>query len=162
MKELLAKLSSYNIFNYLVPGAVFAALGERITSYNLVHEDIVVGLFQYYFAGLVISRIGSLVVEPVLKRLRFVTFATYEEYVRVSAIDSKLEELSESNNMYRTFCALFVVLLVLVLSEPLAYHFPSVVRFMRHVLLGSLLVLFLFSYRKQTGYITARIRARGK
>ena len=64
MKDLLEKLSSYNIFNYLFPGVLFAAMGSHLTSYSLLIDDTVIGVFVYYFYGLVVSRVGSLVLEP--------------------------------------------------------------------------------------------------
>jgi hypothetical protein len=67
MKDLLDKLSSYNLFNYLLPGVLFACLSEPIVGYNLIQTDIVVGVFFYYFLGMTISRIGSLAVEPIAK-----------------------------------------------------------------------------------------------
>ena len=67
MKDLLDKLSSYNLFNYLFPGVLFAAFGDRLTSYSLLIDDIMIGFFIYYFIGLVISRLGSLFLEPLLR-----------------------------------------------------------------------------------------------
>lgn len=37
MKDLLDKLSSYNIFNYLLPGIIFTALVEMLTSIKLIN-----------------------------------------------------------------------------------------------------------------------------
>ena len=87
MKDILSKISSYNLFNYLLPGIVFSVLAERITTYKIIQTDIIVGLFLYYFCGLVISRIGSLIIEPAMKRVSFIKFAPYKDYVRVSAKD---------------------------------------------------------------------------
>lgn len=58
------KISSYNLFNYFLPGVLFAALADTVTSYNFLQSDLVVGVFVYYFFGLVISRFGSLIIEP--------------------------------------------------------------------------------------------------
>ena len=80
MKDLLEKLSSYNIFNYLLPGVVFVAISSSLTGYSLIQDDIVIGVFLYYFIGLVISRIGSILVEPVLKGLGFLHFSEYRDY----------------------------------------------------------------------------------
>jgi hypothetical protein len=98
MKDLLDKLSSYNIFNYLLPGVLYAAFAEAFTSFHFVHKDPVVGVFLYYFFGSVISRVGSLLVEPIMKRLNFINFAPYEDFVRATEADPKLEVLSETNN----------------------------------------------------------------
>lgn len=81
MKDLLDKISSYNIFNYLLPGVVFVAIANSLTKYNFIQEDIVIGVFLYYFIGLVISRIGSVVIEPIMKWSGFVKFSEYRDYV---------------------------------------------------------------------------------
>lgn len=70
MKDLLDKLSSYNIFNYLLPGVLFAGMSKSVSGYDLVQENLLVGVFVYYFIGMVISRLGSLLVEPLLKKAR--------------------------------------------------------------------------------------------
>lgn len=159
MKELLDKLSSYNIFNYLLPGIVFVVLAGRLTHYSLVQQDILLGAFLYYFIGLVISRIGSLVIEPTLKKLSFVKFAPYHDFVAVAKSDPKLEILSEANNSYRTLSAMFLVLIALKGYEKVANHYPRIAAWDVQVVVLLLLVMFLFAYRKQTAYITKRIKA---
>src|SRR5260370_14737106 len=113
MNELLAKLSSYNVFNYLLPGIVFAILAGDIIHYSIIQKDIVTGAFFYYFVGLVVSRFGSLIIEPLLKWLRFVKFADYKDFVAASQKDAKLDVLSEVNNTYRTLPSLTSLLLLL-------------------------------------------------
>ena len=110
MKELLDKISSYNIFNYLFPGIVFVVILSKISSYNLVQSDIITGAFLYYFIGLIVSRVGSLFIEPFLKWLRFLKFSDYSKFVAASKVDSKIELFSEVNNMYRTLCSLFFLI----------------------------------------------------
>ena len=87
MKDLLDKLSSYNIFNFLLPGVVFAVFVSKATSFKLMQEDVLSGAFVYYFIGAVISRIGSLVVEPALKATKLVMEAVHADplfYLRVA------------------------------------------------------------------------------
>lgn len=106
MKDLLDKLSSYNIFNYLLPGVLFATFVDWLTSFHLIQKDPVIGAFLYYFLGSVVSRIGSQFVEPLFRWFNFVAFAPYQDFVLASKADPKIEVLSEANNMYRTICAL--------------------------------------------------------
>jgi hypothetical protein len=162
MNELLNKLSSYNVFNYLLPGIVFAVLAGEIIHYPIVPRDILTGAFLYYFVGLVVSRFGSLIIEPLLKALSFVKFADYKDFVAVSQKDAKLEVLSEVNNTYRTLASLFSLLLLLKLYVKLEGKFPWLKAWDATALVVLLLVMFLFSYRKQTSYIAKRIRANGK
>lgn len=157
MKDLLEKLSTYNIFNYLLPGVVFVVLAEALTAFHFVQKDVILGVFLYYFMGLVISRLGSLIVEPFLKLVRFVRFAPYSDFVTASRADDKLLVLSEANNMYRTFCALFMVLLLLKGHERLCSRFPQVQQCGTGILFIILFGIFCLSYRKQSQYITKRI-----
>ncbi len=157
MKDILDKLSSYNIFNYLLPGVLFAALVTNISSYRIIQNNVVTGVFIYYFLGLVISRVGSLLVEPFLKKIGFLNFARYEDFVAASAHDPKIEVLSEANNMYRTFCSLFLMVAVVVGYDNLSTQYPILSSLGPYFLLTLLLALFLFSYQKQTRYITKRV-----
>ena len=157
MDGLLDKISSYNIFNYLLPGSLFAVIADAVTDYRLVQEDIVVGLFLYFFIGLVVSRTGSLVVEPTLKAVGFVTFADYRKFVEASEADPKIDVLSETNNMYRTLCALFLLLLLVVLFDRLAPLLPWLADGSPYIVGVALVAMFLFAYRKQTAYIVGRV-----
>lgn len=158
MKELLDKISSYNIFNYLLPGVLFAFFVDSLTSFQILQKDPVVSFFVYYFFGSVVSRIGSLFVEPLLRRFNFVTFSSYEDFVRTSKTDPKIEILSEANNMYRTICALMVSVGVVVLYERATTYCTSISTALPWVLIISLFTLYFFSYRKQTAYIAKRIK----
>lgn len=157
MKDLLDKLSSYNIINYLLPGIVFVALCESLTTFSFVQKDIVLGAFLYYFIGLVISRIGSLIIEPSFKYIKLVQYAKYENFVTASNEDNKLEVLSEVNNMYRTFCSLFLVISLIKIYEKISSYFPGLSIWNTEILIVFFLILFCLSYRKQTEYITKRV-----
>lgn len=160
MKELLDKISSYNLFNYLFPGILFAALSKEFTRYSFLQENIVIGVFIYYFIGLVASRIGSLLIEPFLKKVSFLKFADYAEFISASKTDSKIELLSEANNMYRTLSSVFIFLLLLKIYELVEYQLPILKQWNSYILLVLLLIMFLFAYRKQTNYITKRIKSK--
>ena len=159
MKEILDKITSYNLFNYLLPGVLFVVILEVLTSFSLIQENLVVGAFVYYFIGLVISRFGSLVIEPFLKLVSFLKFADYADFVSASKTDPKVEAFSEVNNMYRTFTAMFVLLLLLKGYELLTIKVEIFNNYTMFILVVILLVMFLFSYRKQTLYIRKRIQA---
>lgn len=159
MKDLLEKLSSYNLFNYLFPGIVFVVILKGITSYSLLQENLIIGVFVYYFVGLVISRFGSLIIEPLLRKLTFLKFADYKEFVDASKKDEKIEILSEVNNMYRTLCAMFILLIILKFYEWMETNAPIIKDWSNWIVITLLLFMFLFSYRKQTQYITKRIKA---
>lgn len=159
MNDLLEKLSSYNLFNYLFPGVLFAAAGTYLTSYSLLMNDVLVGVFIYYFYGLVISRIGSLVLEPIFGRFGVVRFASYDDFVVVSENDNKLELLSEQKNMYRTLTSTFLCLLLLYIFDIIGQYDSYLLSslFVHPFIVFLLFLLFTLSYRKQGQYILSRI-----
>lgn len=159
MKEILNKLTSYNIFNYLFPGVLFSILATKFASLNLVFDDLIIGAFAYYFTGLVISTFGSILVEPFLKFIRFVKFAAYMDFIEASKKDSKIEVLSESNNMFRTLISMFTLLFLTIGFQKLADKWELFKSNQEVIFLSILLLLFLLAYRKQTNYITKRINA---
>lgn len=161
LKELLSKLSSYNLFNYLLPGVIFVAAASKVTRYSFIQGDVVIGLFLYYFIGLVISRFGSIVIEPILRGVSFLKFADYNDFVAASKKDEKIEVLSEANNTYRTLCSLFILLLLLKGYERIEDRFVFLKDYGGMIVVALLLVMFLFAYRKQTLYIIKRIKANG-
>jgi hypothetical protein len=129
-----------------------------VIKYPVDQTDVIARLFLYYFIGLVISRIGSLTIAPVLKETGFVKFAPYGDYIKASRNDPKIEVLSEANNTYRTLAALFLVLLAvkiyarvttLPLRTPHGWAAP--------ILMALLMIMFLFAYRKQVGFIRERV-----
>lgn len=159
LEEILKKISSYNIFNFLLPGTVFAYAGDVFTSFSLIQKDLFVGAFLYYFFGLVISRFGSVVIEKVLIKWRVITFSNYEDYVVAERKDSLLPVLSEVNNTLRTMCSLLIFVPGIIVYDKLASSYPVFSLVAPYVLLVFLFVLFLFAYRKQTNYITNRVQA---
>lgn len=159
MKDIIDKISSYNLFNYLFPGVVFVVLANAITDYSFIQQDVVLGFFLYYFIGMVISRVGSLVVEPLLKWTSFLKFADYKDYVAATKKDERVELLSEVNNTYRTLCACFGLLILLKFIEVLGRKFSIPHGWGVFMLMVVLLVMFLFSYKKQTAYVKKRVDA---
>jgi len=157
MTDILDKLSSYNILNYLLPGILFAVIGEKISPFTFIQKDIFVGAFIYYFIGLVISRIGSIIIEPLFKKVKIVNFVKYEKFVIASKDDHKLDELSEANNMFRTLCSVFILLIALLVVSGIVNQYPSLMPYAVLIALVFLLILFVLAYRKQTSYVVKRV-----
>ena len=96
-------------------------------------------------------------VEPILKAVGFVTFVDYGKFVEASKADPKIDVLSETNNMYRTLCAIFLLLLLVVLFDLFAPSLPWLVEGSPYIVGVALVVMFLFAYQKQTAYIVGRV-----
>jgi len=159
MEKIIDKISRYNLFNYLLPGVLFVVLAKSFLFIDLTQGDIVLDVFIYYFIGLVISRFGSLVIETFLKAVKFLKFAKHEDFVTASKNDPKIEVLSQENNMYRTFIAMFALLLLSKFYLYIRTVYPFLQSWDFYILISLLLVMFLYSYRKQTAYIFKRINS---
>ena len=70
IKNLVEKISSYDILNNLFPGVIFCSIVERTTRITFSTGEIWEDLFLYYFAGMIISRIGSIFIEKILKSIK--------------------------------------------------------------------------------------------
>ena len=158
---LLDKIDSYEIFNNLLPGILFCYLVNNGTRFSIPSLGFLEDLFVFYFCGMVISRIGSLVIEKTLKKYRFIKFAEYGDYYKASQKDEFIITLSETNNMYRSITSLFLVLLLTKIVDIYLYDTivqNSIGETALFLILDILaLALFLFSYKKQSGYVKKRV-----
>ncbi len=157
MEKILEKISSYNIFNYLFPGAVFATIAQHLGILSVPSKELVAQLIWYYFVGLVISRVGSLFIEPLLKASRFVTYSDYPSYLRAAAADPKMEVILEASNSYRTLAAASLLLVVGLLCTYGAKHFGISPDWQERAGIVGLAIMFLFSFRKQSGFVSKRV-----
>lgn len=157
MENLVEKLSSYNLHNYLFPGAVMCYLINAYWEIDILGKNIVESLFIYYFIGMVTSRFGSIVIEPILKTCKWVEFAPYDKYVIASKTDEKLEGLSESNNTYRTMLSMFLLLVIGKFFIFISNKFTFVENIKMELIILGLIVLFTYAYKKQTKYIKDRV-----
>lgn len=157
MEKFIEKLSSYNILNNILPGVVFCFLCNKFCEIQMVDSSIVEKIFIFYFIGMVISRVGSVIVEPTCEKFNIVKYAQYKDYVYASKKDEKILVLLESNNTYRTMIALGILLLVFKLFlwlKEICNWFSIASNW---IIVGALIILFGFSYRKQTKYVRDRV-----
>ncbi|KOP38237.1 MULTISPECIES: hypothetical protein [unclassified Flavobacterium] len=160
MNDFFNKLSSYNLFNNLLPGILFVVLINHFTNYKISHDNLLINVFLYYFIGLTISRISSVYIEPFLKKIKFVTFRDYKLFVDASKKDNKLEILLEVNNKFRV---LLTTIILVILSK--VYYSIDLKWFnfsentQEYLLLIFIAIIYLFAYRKQTNYVIKRIDA---
>ena len=159
MEDLLKKVSQYQLFNFLLSGAVLVVTLSKTTDINLTNDDALTAFFTFYFLGLVISRVGSLVVGPLLKKMKVITFAPYADYLVAVKIDPKIDTLSQENNTYRTLIAAFIVFLAIyALNKNASSFILGKSTPITYVLAVGMVLLFTFAYRKQTTFITKRIK----
>lgn len=173
VKNVIDKVSSYNIFNNFFPGIIFCYIVENFTRFSFGNGEVWEKLFLYYFIGTIISRMGSIIVEKLLKSIKvknkkskikepFLKFALYSDYVEASENDAFIKTLNETNNMYRTIIAVLIAITGVKLYEWLLCDFINRWGRLGHDIMFIsvcilIIVLFIHSYRKQTAYIKSRV-----
>ncbi|OLR60399.1 hypothetical protein BHF70_09010 [Anaerostipes sp. 494a] len=170
---MLLKISSYNIFNNFFPGIAFCYMVKYLTNYELDTGSVWENLFIYYFWGLIISRIGSVVIENILLKIKiknkesklkenYINRAPYEEYSRASEKYSFIKILNETNNVYRTMVSTFACVLIIKIYEVLSVYcvklFGQIGMVFQILFLAVGIILFIMSYKKQTDYIRKRVQ----
>ena len=153
LKELLRNITSYHIFNHIFPGAIFAVILRELAVIDIMRFDIFYSIVSCYFLGMVISRIGSLIIEPIFKKLKMVYHADYVEFNLALKENNRIEILSEINNVYRTLIALALVTLILIPTIELINYYEVNEKEISIFVLIFLILIFSLSYRKQTSYI---------
>jgi len=168
LSKVLEKVTSYNLFNNLFPGIIFSCIVEKVTRFSIAEGNLLQNLFIYYFVGMVLSRIGSIFIEKILKSIKtadkkeWIHFESYGDYVQAVKVDSFILTLNETNNTYRTIIAMVLSLIAVktfdwVIYDKLSTFSFNVDNWIFLILCSLLLLLFAMSYKKQTDYISKRI-----
>ncbi len=165
LEKIIERISAYEILNNIIPGTIYAVLVKKLTPFNIQTDNVWSDIILCYFIGLVIGRVGSLVVERFLKWRKKLQFEPHSEYVKAEQKDELVRELSTINNMYRTYTAVALCLIITVAFSFLLTLFkkndwskPAV------TLIGCVLLMLIFgkSYIKQTGYVANRVKTINK
>lgn len=157
MNGILEKLGSYQLLTNLLPGAFFGMLIKFFFDLSLSTTNIGEDVMVYYFMGLIINRIGSLVVEPFLKKIRFIKYTSHADFAKATKIDSKIDTLSEMNNYYRSLLTVVLLLPLLRIIQILFQKWNWLSNNWTWGAIAVLIILFLLSYKKQTTYVSNRV-----
>lgn len=159
LSTIFAKISSYNIVNYMIPGTALCILLNHFVGWDLIDVgNWYLSCLVFYFSGMVCSRVGSLIVEKSVKAIFGVKFADYEDYIRAEKKDEKLGRLNEESNAFRTYIAMMVILVICMIWNWLSEIFPCIKNVQNLLFVILLLAIFIGSYIKQVDYIARRVR----
>ena len=157
ISKMIERISRYEIINNLIPGTalcfILSHLGYPILNYNAGISVVIC-----YLVGLINSRFSSLIVEGICRKVNIVQWRKYELYIAAKAKRPFIETLQENANMYRAFVSVFFISLIAYVIQRIM---PKCVFLQNNgiwILIVVLLVLFLFSYRKQVNeYVVKNI-----
>ena len=150
------KLDAYNLFANLVPGAALIyALGY--SGFPVPSPDKAIAFLLIAFVvGVTVNRIGSLILDPLLRHWKFLEPKNYQSFLTREKADRKLDALVANSGLYRTFLTAGVVYLLALLFGPLLTPIGGRALLVAFVLGG--MAVFLFAFRKEDGYIHSRVR----
>ena len=153
--ELLGKISAYDLFNVLVPGALVTYSVKQLPLGDCIDSSDWLALFvSSYVLGLIASRIGSLCIEPLGCKWKLIRKRNYSAFAFVQRRDSKVEQLVMISNMYRSMAGAGVLCVFLMLASLLPKSYMAVEAITAAC---AFIVLFIASWIKQEGYIEKRI-----
>ncbi len=154
--NVLEKISSYNLITNLIPGAVlteaFRAAGFPVVNSSSFAAWTVLA----YMLGLVSNRLGALATK--IKALGGARKNRYEDFVKASIEDKKLEILVETANGYRTFIGACIIFSLVNVSNYFVRINDNSWALYTALLLASLFIIFTTSYRRQNLFIEKRVR----
>lgn len=151
------KLDAYNLVANLVPGAALTYALHFSKFPTPPPTEIGAFLLVAFVAGVTANRLGSLILDPFLRRSKFLKEKDYRSFLMREKGDPKLDALVANSGLYRTFFMAGFVYLIALLASPLITTVSSQALFVAFVIAG--MVVFLFALRKEDGYIHSRIEA---
>ena len=159
---MFEKLDAYDVVANLVPGAALTYALHFSKFPTPAPNDWAAFLLVAFVAGVTTNRLGSLVVDPLLRGTKFLKPKNYDSFVASEKVDKKLETLVANHGLYRTF---FTAGLIYLFLDVVFHWLPPVasssqIVFVLFVLAG--MIVFLFAFRKEDGYIHTRIEAAKK
>ena len=159
---MFEKLDGYDLVANLVPGAALTYALHFSKFPTPAPTDWAAFLLVAFVAGVTANRLGSLLIERPLRKLKFLKPKDYDSFISSERTDKKLEVLVANHGLYRTFFTAGLIYLILL---GLSRLFPAVASsdqlvFILFVLGG--MAVFLFAFRKEDQYIHSRIEAAAK
>ena len=153
------KLDAYNLVANLVPGAALLYALHSSGFPTPGPNDIAAFLLVSFVAGVMTNRLGSLVIDPILRhrKIGFLHPKNYKAFVASEKDDAKLETIVANTGLYRTFVTAGILYLALmILNLPIkAYDISNDFVFYTFVISG--IFVSAFALQKEDSYIHERI-----
>jgi hypothetical protein len=148
------KLDAYNLFANLVPGAALMYALHYSGFPTPSPDKVVPFLLVSFVTGVTANRLGSLLLDPLLRRWKFLKPKDYPSFLMREKADRKLDALVANSGLYRTFFTAGIIYLAAVTTAPLVTPIGGKALLSIFVVGG--MAVFLFAFRKEDGYIHSR------
>jgi len=157
METFLNKLSDYLVIQTIIPGALIAYISSALLGVDFLSHNPLYDFFVVFILGLIASRIGSLIIEPLYKKFNFIPFRKHSLFIDAEKKDNKITKLLESNNLYRSIIGSLLFLMAEKVFLCLLGRYTWLQKNSFCFITLFLVVLYSVSYKKQSGYIVSRI-----
>jgi hypothetical protein len=149
------KLDAYNLVANLVPGAALTYALHFSGLPAPPPDKLGAFLLVAFVAGVTANRLGSLLLDPLLRRLKFLKPKDYHSFLMREKADRKLDALVANSGLYRTFFMAGLIYLAALIAAPVVVHIDSKTLLVTFAIAG--MAVFLFAFRKEDSYIHSRI-----
>lgn len=149
VNSLFNRLSSYQLLAILLPGASLLGYMKIFLCIDIkVDENVWWFLLSSYVTGVILSRIGSVVIEGIMKKFSYIKKYDIQKYINKRKEDDLVETLLSFANLYRSFSAVFLTLPIISILK----GYKPDEHCTMYILYLLSLILFVFSFYKQYGY----------
>lgn len=121
----------------------------KYLGYDFIDNNWLINFIVYYFAGIVNSRVSSLIIESLCQKLSFIEWRDYSSYNKIKKRQPFIATNQEIANMYRSMASVFMIALFVLLYKQISEYCIWFKNNGYWIGLILLFILFLFSYRKQ-------------
>jgi hypothetical protein len=153
------KLDAYDLLANLIPGAALTYALHYSGFIAPPPDKLAAFLLVSFVVGVTTNRVGSIVLDPLLRAIGFLKGKNYPAFVAAEKKDPKLSTIVANHGLYRTFLAaglLYGVFVALKCAFP-RVDWSSPLILLTAVLAG--VVVFACALRKEDNYIHDRIEA---
>ena len=157
MDKIFESLNHYDIVTCLIPGIVFCQLIDWLYGTKFIEENTITLMIISYVFGIIVSRIGSIIIEPLCKVSKIIVMADYEQWRKAASQCEEVKTLTTKSTVYRSWVALMLIQIILLLIFPLSDFASNIGKC--YLFFGQFIVLILLilSYRKQIDYVCKRV-----
>lgn len=155
LDSIIDKISSYNILNNLLPGGAFVFLIKIVVNYSMFQNDLLYDFILVYLLGVIMNRLGSLLIEPLFTKLKLIKKKDYKNYLNLK--DDKMQNLVETSNVYRSLVSTILVVTIISIYFTLIRVYIDK-NYETIIFILMIFALFSMSYIKQQSYISERIK----
>lgn len=113
LSKLIGLLENFYLATYIIAGSAIG-IGFTIMDIEFFYSEFWINIGLCYFAGMIASRLGSLVIEPLCKIFNLIQWEPYERFLEAEKKDqtNKLLSISKLNSTYSTMSAVSLILFI--------------------------------------------------